>query len=191
MLVIASIPWSSTFLSMMSTRSSRALHALARARMSSSSASAPTDRPKWSRRGQRHRRVVGDEEHELLDVCTESTELLAVDGHHRQLVPTRTRRRRSRTSRLAVLLVEQVGRQAHRDVVEPRLAGCVGRVLIVSPPSLVGTIMTLAASSPSSRPLDRVEQPVERRVLRLDEQVVAGSRVDASSSSARSKPSAS
>ena len=39
MLVIASMPWSSVFLSMMSTRSSRAFHAFARARMSSSSAS--------------------------------------------------------------------------------------------------------------------------------------------------------
>ena len=44
----------------------RAFQAAARRATSSKSARLDTDRPKWSRRGRRHRLVVGDEVHELL-----------------------------------------------------------------------------------------------------------------------------
>ena len=180
MLVIASIPWSSTFLSMMSTRSSRACHALARARISSSSDSAPTDRPKWSRRG--HviaRRVVGDQEHELLDVVHLEHLALAVARSSSAGRRSRTRRRRSRRAACGaprrassgVRLIATWLKRGLRDanVGSGRLGLGGGHACSFSRPG--------ERSSPWPRgPLVQaergVEQPVERVVLLLDEQVV-------------------
>ena len=69
MLVIASMPWSSTFLSMMSTRSSRACHAFGAGEdVVELRLRADRQAEVVEARARHRRRVVGDEEHELLDV---------------------------------------------------------------------------------------------------------------------------
>ncbi len=66
--------------------------------------------------------VVGDQEHELLDVVHLEDLALAVDRHHRD-VEEAEHVAEEVGAELAVLLVEHLGRQAHRDVIEARLAG--------------------------------------------------------------------
>ena len=111
MLVIASMPWSSTCLSMMSTRSSLAFHF-----------SAPREdvvelRLRAHRQAEvvearalhRLAAVVGDEEHELLDGVDLEHLALAVDRHHRDVVEAEDVAEEV-GAELAVLLVEQLGR---------------------------------------------------------------------------------
>ena len=159
MLVIASMPWSSTFLSMISTRSSRAFH-VSRAGEDLVELRLRADRQAEvveARAG--HRRVVGDEEHELLDVVHLEHLAVAILGQHRQVVEAEHVAEEV-GAQLAVLLVELVGREAHRDVVEARLARRERRARsagfrwtsCVLLQSTRGTIMALAATVPSCSP---------------------------------------
>ena len=82
----------------------------ARARISSSSDSAPTDKPEVVEARALHRPtvVVGDQEHELLDVVHLEHLALAVDRHHRQVVEAEHVAEEV-GAQLAVLLVEHLG----------------------------------------------------------------------------------
>src|SRR5205823_7739443 len=93
----------------------------------------------------RHRRVLGDEEDELLVRVRRQDELLAVDRLGGQLLPAEDLV--VETHEVApALLAEQLGRDAHGHVVEPRRPG---RGRHASPPfPLLGAIITLAGSSP-------------------------------------------
>ena len=158
MLVIAIIPWSSTFLSMISTRSSRACQRLgAREDLVELLLRADRQAEVVEARA-RHRRVVGDQEHELLDVVHLEHLAVAVLREHRQVVEAEHVAEEV-GAQLAVLLVEHLGRQAHRDVVHARLARRERRVRSLGSVEVMrllqstrGTIMALAATVPSCSP---------------------------------------
>ena len=169
-----------------------------RARMSSSSDSSPTEMPQWSSRGH-DIGVLRDEEEELLDVVHLQ--------HERRRSSVSIGAPRSRNvlievgDEAAVLFVEQVGRQAHRHVVQPRLAGAEARSLgdrlcrcHAEAPCVgvlrVGTIITLAARVPSCRPSAASSRP-SSGTSSASTRTSSGTFPDASSSSARGKPSSS
>src|SRR5215218_4264828 len=70
----------------------------------------------------RHGRVVGDEEHELLVRVGGQDQLLAVDGLSRQLLPAEDLVVEAHEVAPAVL-AQELARDAHRHVVEPRHPG--------------------------------------------------------------------
>src|SRR2546430_7345461 len=95
----------------------------------------------------RHGRIVGDEEHELLVGVRRQDQLLAFDGLGGQLLPAEDLVVEAHEVAPAVL-AEQLRRDAHGHVVEPRRTG---RGRHPSPPfPLRGAIITLAGSSPET-----------------------------------------
>src|SRR6266550_3342698 len=95
----------------------------------------------------RHGRIVGDEEHELLVGVRRQDQLLAFDGLGGQLLPAEDLVIEAHEVAPAVL-AEQLRRDAHGHVVEPRRTG---RGRHPSPPfPLLGAIITLAGSSPET-----------------------------------------
>ena len=102
--------------------------------------------------------VLGDQEHELLDVVHLEDLALLVDRHHRQVVEAEHVLVEV-GAQLAVLFVEILGGQAHRHMIEARLARREGRAGHRHAPcsrasgSTRGTIIALAASSPSCKPI--------------------------------------
>ena len=154
----------------------------------------PTESPKWSRRGHVIGVVVGDEEHELLDVVHLEHEAVPILGEHRQLyeaehVARRSRvisRRCSSSSRSGDRLIATWLNRGLR-VAEPRALrlglGC-------------SHLRSLARARSSPSPRARLVQARARR--RADRRAGrrparragrSGTSPDASSSSARAKPS--
>src|SRR5262249_32289019 len=139
------------------------------------------------------RRVVGDEEQELLDVVHLQHQSPPVLGEHRQLheaehVGVEV------DDLLPVLGVEQVSGQAHRDVVEARIArpgpraGSSRLRRSHRGPPRGGTIITLAASEPSCRPSAASSRP-SSGTSSASTSTSTGTRPDDNNSSARGKPS--
>src|SRR5215207_884046 len=111
-----------------------------------------------------HRRVVSDEEHELLVGVGRQDELLAVDGLGRQLLPAEDLVVETHEVAPAVL-AEQLGRDAHGHVVEPRRTSrCLHRaspfpLFGPMPAATPGAMSTLAGSSPATSRSTASESP--------------------------------
>ncbi len=143
----------------------------------------------------RHRRFIArDEEDELLDRVRAEDQPAPVLGHRRQLLePEHLAVERDEVG--PALLVEQIGGDAHRHVVEPGRTGGDGSH---GAPAFgcwvqwdaAGTIITLPARSPDSRPCSASSIPPSG-TSPGSMSTSLGKPGSASSSSARSKPSAS
>ena len=136
----------------------------------------PTERPKWSRRGH----VIGGSSAMRNTNCSIVVHLkhepLAVDGQHRAA--------RAEAEHVAVEVGEQLARAPRRAASGGRLIATwlkrglrdanvgSGFVLMTALPRYAGTIIDLRREVAGVQPDRGVEQPVERDVVRLDEQVV-------------------